>query len=124
MLTNGDGRDDECVSVEERGGLGGEVPAEVLEEQVFLRLLLVAAFRGHGVCGSATGGSAAQRSGASTLTRRCPGEKRDASAQSRKYVASSSSDSVERRPPELIVASSRRTYSNSPPKRLAVVTFH
>lgn len=61
VLTDGDGRDDKRVPVEERGGLGGEVPAEVLEEQVFLRLLLVAAFRGHGVYGSAAGGSAAQR---------------------------------------------------------------
>lgn len=62
MLTDGDGRDDERVSVEERGGLGGEIPAEVLEEKVFLRLLLVAAFRGHGVCGSAAaGGSSVQR---------------------------------------------------------------
>lgn len=61
MLTDGDGRDDERVSVEECGGLGGEVPAEVLEEQVFLRLLLVAAFRGHGVRESAAGDSAAQQ---------------------------------------------------------------
>lgn len=61
---------------------------------------------------------------ASTLTRRCPGEKRDASAQYRKYVASSSSNSVQRKPPELIIASSRRRYGNSPTKHLVAVTFH
>lgn len=58
VLTDGDGRDDECVPVKQGGGLRWKVSAEVLEEKVFLRLLLVAAFGSH-VCGL-TGVSAAQ----------------------------------------------------------------
>lgn len=38
-LTDGDGRDDEGVAEEERGGLGREVAAEVLQQQILLRLL-------------------------------------------------------------------------------------
>ena len=36
VLTDWDGRDDERVAVEQSGGLGREVPAEVLQEQVLL----------------------------------------------------------------------------------------
>lgn len=38
-LTDGDGGHDEGIAEEERGGLGGEVTAEVLQEQVLLGLL-------------------------------------------------------------------------------------
>lgn len=38
-LTNGDGRDDEGVAEEESGGLGREVAAEILQQQILLRLL-------------------------------------------------------------------------------------
>ncbi|TNN72586.1 hypothetical protein EYF80_017193 [Liparis tanakae] len=50
-LEDGDGRHDEGIPVEESGGLRGKVSAEVLEEEIFLRLLLAAAFGSH-VCGS------------------------------------------------------------------------
>lgn len=38
-LTDGDGRDDEGVAEEESGGLGREVAAEILQQQILLRLL-------------------------------------------------------------------------------------
>ena len=50
VLTDGDGRNDECVSVKQSGGLGWKVPAEVLQEKVFFRLLLAVASGSHG-CG-------------------------------------------------------------------------
>lgn len=51
-LTDGDGGHDEGVPEEERGGLGGEVAAEILKEQVLLGLLLGgAAFGSHGGAG-------------------------------------------------------------------------
>lgn len=52
-LTDGDGGHDEGVPEEERGGLGGEVAAEILKEQVLLGLLLGgAAFGSHGGAGA------------------------------------------------------------------------
>lgn len=45
---DGDGGHDEGVPEEERGGLGRQVAAEVLQEQVLLGLLLGAAFGSHG----------------------------------------------------------------------------
>lgn len=46
-LTDGDGGHDEGVPEEERGGLGREVAAEILQEQVLLGLLFRAAFGSH-----------------------------------------------------------------------------
>lgn len=47
-LTDGDGRHDERVPEEQRRRFGRQVAAEVLKEQVFLGLLLGAAFGSHG----------------------------------------------------------------------------
>lgn len=52
-LTDGDGRHDEGVPEEKRRGLGREVAAEILQEQVLLGLLLGAAFGSHGGIGAA-----------------------------------------------------------------------
>lgn len=45
---DGDGRHDERVPEEQRRRFGRQVAAEVLKEQVFLGLLLGAAFGSHG----------------------------------------------------------------------------
>lgn len=52
-LTDGDGRHNEGVPEEKRRGLGREVAAEILQEQVLLGLLLGAAFGSHGGIGAA-----------------------------------------------------------------------
>ena len=68
VLTDGDGGHDQRVAVEQSRGLGRQVSAEVLQEKVFLGLLLAAAFGSHGepICaGCAAGEIGMTRSGRS-----------------------------------------------------------